>query len=101
MPSSSLLKVEVEVEVGVEVEVEVGVEVGVGWGGVEWLEKSQIKPSQLSTKLKMKLKLSLAKKSSKGRGQWRLSQKSKFMGALVLWYILNLSLLLCLELVKI
>ena len=36
---------------------------GAGWGGVKWLEKSYIKPSQLSTKLKLrlKLKLSLAK----------------------------------------
>ena len=29
-------------------------------GGVEWLEKSKIKLSQLSTKLKLKLKLKLS-----------------------------------------
>ena len=33
---------------------------GGGWGGVGWLDMSEIKLSQLSTKLKLKLKLSLA-----------------------------------------
>ena len=34
--------------------------VGVGWGGVEWLEKLEIKPTQPQFELKLKLGLSLA-----------------------------------------
>ena len=57
-----------------------------GWVvGVEWLDKSQIKLSQLPTKLKLKLKLSLAMSQLSWRGGlqeatliWTLSQNSTF-----------------------